>query len=79
MSRKVESVISALMEFNKLARELSEKMAKVQDALDEASIVLAKIRLTQVDIEKQLKILEAKVDDLEKFKHKHFWQRKNEL
>lgn len=74
MSPEATSILSALIEFNKLAKELSEKIRKIQDAVDEASDVLARIRLTQADLEKQLKMLERRVEDLE-MKHKHFWQR----
>jgi chromosome segregation ATPase len=74
MPGDAQSVLSALEEFNRLARELSQRMARAEEELDDACDILARIRLTQVDIEKGLKMLKEKVEALEKLKHKHFWQ-----
>jgi hypothetical protein len=73
---KAESLVSALEQFNKLSIELSQKMESLQGSLMEAIDMLARIRLSQISVEKELKALKEKTETLEKFKHKHFWQKK---
>jgi peptidoglycan hydrolase CwlO-like protein len=72
---KAESLVSTLEQFNKLSVELSQKMESLQGSLMEAIDILARIRLSQISVEKELKALKEKTETLEKYKHKHFWQK----
>jgi chromosome segregation ATPase len=76
MVGQARSVVSALEEFNRLVRELGERLKRICEDLDEACGTLAKIRLVQADIESNLKRLEEKVEELDRLKHRHFWRRK---
>jgi len=76
MTRKADSIVAALMEYNKLASELAEKMERVRETLDDACGTLARIRLSEIEIEKKLKLFEARLDELDRVKHSHFWRRR---
>jgi hypothetical protein len=64
------------MEYNKLATELAEKMDRVREALDDVCGVLARMRLSEIEVEKRLKLFEARLDELDRVKHNHFWKRR---